>query len=40
MNYLVEQKKCVQILLEDESMLITDLIPIQALYDAGKITKM
>ena len=40
MNDLVEQKNCVQILLEEERILITNLVDIQALYDGDKVTKI
>ena len=40
MNDLVEQKNCVQILLEEERTLIPNLVDIQALYDGDKVTKI
>ena len=40
MNDLVEQKNCVQILLEEERILIPNLVDIQALYDSGKVPKI
>lgn len=40
MNDLVEQKNCVQILLEEERTLIPNLVDIQALYDSDKVTKI